>query len=99
MIESDGVNVDYEAGLEDGFKAYIEGKAWMPIETAPKDGTRILVVDNAILDGFHQVVFWDDEGARRVQLEHDGRGRHSTATLSRIGSHSTRRPTPSDPDR
>jgi hypothetical protein len=30
---------------------------WQPIETAPKDGTRILVVDC----GFVQIARWDEE--------------------------------------
>jgi hypothetical protein len=36
-------------------------REWQPIETAPKDGTGILVIDDNVMDGFHQVVFWDDD--------------------------------------
>jgi len=32
---------------------------WQPIETAPRNGDPILVCDNRILDGFHQVVFYE----------------------------------------
>jgi hypothetical protein len=35
---------------------------WQPIDTAPKDGTDILAIDNAVQGGFHQVVFYNNEG-------------------------------------
>ncbi|QPF81705.1 hypothetical protein IC762_12475 [Bradyrhizobium genosp. L] len=37
------------------------GGDWQPIETFPRDGEAYLVCDDRLLDGFHQVVFWDDD--------------------------------------
>lgn len=37
---------------------------WLPIEMAPRneaDAEAILVCDNRVHGGFHQVVFWDSE--------------------------------------
>lgn len=38
---------------------------WQPISTFPKDGDGYLAVDSRVLDGFPQIVFWD-EGALHV---------------------------------
>lgn len=40
---------------------------WQPMETAPKDGTSILVTDNRVLDAYH-IVYWDDEAIPHERL-------------------------------
>lgn len=39
--------------------------SWQPMETFPRDGESYLVCDRRILDGFQQVVFFDDEAKNR----------------------------------
>jgi hypothetical protein len=38
---------------------------WLPIETAPKDGTSILIVNNRVRPAMMAVVYWDED-ARHV---------------------------------